>query len=569
MIFYKETNFKETPVGTIPRDWDIVNFASMVNILKGYAFSSEFFNEKKEGLPLIRIRDLGKNETECYYSDEYDPVYIVRKGDILISMDGEFNVYSWNGPEGLLNQRVCKVSSKEPEKLDNNFLFYALQKPIKIIESQISQTTVKHLLDKDIERIKIPFPPLEEQRAVAGVLGVVDSVIAKTDEDIVKTERLKKGLMQELLTKGLILGFMFDTNIFDEILDKKIELPENLKYYVSHIQYDEILNIPIDKKERKEKLLKIFNKVPKEVIATEGSTVGVSKVNSSKVMSKEDTELYNKMLEKLKELDEKSGKKKTSENQAKDILIALTSIKNCLILVTEDKNLKKVTEEFNGQAITFEQFQKREYREFKDTEIGRIPKHWKVVKLSDKAEVVSGFGFPLDYQGKRGGKYLFIKVNDLNSTQKYVITADNFIDDEDLKALRAEVFPPNTIIFPKIGMTIYLNKFRILKTWGTFDNNIAGVIPKEINSEFLFYYFQGKIDLKQLSGRTTAPSIRKTTLESILIPYPPLQEQQKIAEILSTIDKKLEVEKNEKAKLEKIKQGLMDLLLTGKIRVKI
>jgi type I restriction enzyme S subunit len=199
---------------------------------------------------------------------------------------------------------------------------------------------------------------------------------------------------------------------------------------------------------------------------------------------------------------------------------------------------------------------------FKETPIGKIPKDWEVVKLSDKAEVVSGFGFPLDYQGKRSGKYPFIKVNDLNLTQKYVITADNFIDDEDLKALRAEVFPPNTIIFPKIGMAIYLNKFRILKTWGTFDNNIAGVIPKEINSEFLFYYFQGKIDLKQLSGRTTAPSIRKTTLESILIPYPSLQEQQKIAEILSTVDEAIQKTNEIIAKTERLKKGLMQELLT-------
>jgi type I restriction enzyme S subunit len=199
---------------------------------------------------------------------------------------------------------------------------------------------------------------------------------------------------------------------------------------------------------------------------------------------------------------------------------------------------------------------------FKETSIGKVPKEWKVVKLSDKAEVVSGFGFPLDYQGKRSGKYPFIKVNDLNLTQKYAITADNFIDDEDLKALKAEVFQPNTIIFPKIGMAIYLNKFRILKTWGTFDNNIAGVIPKEINPEFLFYYFLGKTDLKQLSGRTTAPSIRKTTLESILIPYPSLSEQQKIAEVLSTVDETIQKTDEVIAKTERLKKGLMQELLT-------
>jgi len=130
------------------------------------------------------------------------------------------------------------------------------------------------------------------------------------------------------------------------------------------------------------------------------------------------------------------------------------------------------------------------------------------------------------------------------------------------------VYPPNTIIFPKIGMALYLNKFRILKTWGTFDNNVAGVIPKKHEPEFLYYYFVGKVDLKRLSNQTTAPSIRKSTLEALIIPLPPLEEQRKIAEILSTVDKKLELEKKRKEKLERIKKGLMNDLLTGRRRVR-
>jgi type I restriction enzyme S subunit len=209
------------------------------------------------------------------------------------------------------------------------------------------------------------------------------------------------------------------------------------------------------------------------------------------------------------------------------------------------------------------------HKEYKQTPIGTIPKTWQIVKLGDIAEVVSGFGFPLEYQGRKSGKYPFIKVGDMNSFEKYVTSADNFVGEEDVISLKARIFPPNTIIFPKIGMATYLNKFRILKTWGTFDNNVAGVIPKKCEPEFLFYYFLGKIDLKQLSSRTTAPSIRKTTLETLLIPLPPLSEQQKIVEVLCSIDVKLQFEKNEKTILERIKRGLMDLLLTGKIRVKV
>jgi predicted nucleic acid-binding protein len=99
-----------------------------------------------------------------------------------------------------------------------------------------------------------------------------------------------------------------------------------------------------------------MEKVPIEVIATEGAVYGVSRYGIAKYMSDADAKQYDEMLRELKELDKKTGKKKPVKNQARDVLIALTSIKNCLILVTEDKNLKKVAKEFNGQSITFEEF---------------------------------------------------------------------------------------------------------------------------------------------------------------------------------------------------------------------
>ncbi len=57
MMFYKETNFKETPIGKIPKDWEVVAFSDVVSTLPGLAFSSKFFSKEK-GIPLIRIRDL-------------------------------------------------------------------------------------------------------------------------------------------------------------------------------------------------------------------------------------------------------------------------------------------------------------------------------------------------------------------------------------------------------------------------------------------------------------------------------------------------------------------------------
>jgi type I restriction enzyme S subunit len=95
--------------------------------------------------------------------------------------------------------------------------------------------------------------------------------------------------------------------------------------------------------------------------------------------------------------------------------------------------------------------------EFQETEIGKIPSEWKIVKLKDIGKIVSGFTFPLELQGKRSGKYPFVKVNDMNNSFKYIYSAENYVDDDELVKLKAKPHPPNTIIFPKIGMAVRLN----------------------------------------------------------------------------------------------------------------
>jgi len=187
----------------LPKEWRTIRLdKNVVDILPGYAFKSYFFEEFK-GTPLIRVRDVGKDKTEICYNGDFDRKYIVQKNDILIGMDGEYLVSRWNGPKALLNQRVCRIESLDENFIDNDYLFYVVKKPIKKIEIQTPQTTVKHLSTKDIRKIRVPLPPLPEQHKIASILSTVDDAIEKTDEVIGKAEMLKRGLMQSLLTRGI------------------------------------------------------------------------------------------------------------------------------------------------------------------------------------------------------------------------------------------------------------------------------------------------------------------------------------------------------------------------------
>ncbi|WP_433343448.1 restriction endonuclease subunit S [Micromonospora sp. CA-111912] len=152
--------------------WERVGLGDIADVQNGAAFSSRFFNVKKEGLPLIRIRDVGRSGSGTYYSGDFESRYLVNSGDILVGMDGDFRVAAWSGPQGLLNQRVCRVSVREHDAYDARFLTLVLQGYLDAIREKTSSVTVKHLSSRTVEGIPLPFPPISEQRRIVAVLDV-------------------------------------------------------------------------------------------------------------------------------------------------------------------------------------------------------------------------------------------------------------------------------------------------------------------------------------------------------------------------------------------------------------
>src|SRR5688500_9788832 len=88
--------------------WKRVYLRDIAQVINGYPFESKFFNPK-EGIPLIRIRDVFTGTTDTFYAGKFDKEFFVYPGDLLIGMDGDFNSARWKGKPALLNQRVCKL----------------------------------------------------------------------------------------------------------------------------------------------------------------------------------------------------------------------------------------------------------------------------------------------------------------------------------------------------------------------------------------------------------------------------------------------------------------------------
>jgi type I restriction enzyme S subunit len=159
--------------------WERVELGEVVEITSGGAFKSKLFNKENKGLPLVRIRNVGMNSTDTYYSGDYDSKYLINNEDLLIAMDGEFRVEKWLGGEALLNQRVCKIDAASND-LDRNYLYRFLPFELKKIEDRTSFVTVKHLSVKEIKGIQIPLPPLSEQRRLAARLDKADALRQKS-----------------------------------------------------------------------------------------------------------------------------------------------------------------------------------------------------------------------------------------------------------------------------------------------------------------------------------------------------------------------------------------------------
>jgi len=99
------------------------------------------------------------------------------------------------------NQQINAVIATN---VDHEFLYYQLSYNHEKIKNMANQAVVPILNKTDFGTIKILIPASEkEQQKIASILSNVDSLINQTQKEIEQTQRLKKGLMQKLLTKGI------------------------------------------------------------------------------------------------------------------------------------------------------------------------------------------------------------------------------------------------------------------------------------------------------------------------------------------------------------------------------
>ena len=140
----------------MPEGWEKTDMYTIANIIYGSPFASKLFNTEKNGVPIIRIRDLKDQHSDVYTPEKRDDAYLIQPKDIVVGMDGEFRPYIWGGDPGWLNQRVCVFENKRPK--GTAFVYFSIKPLLNVVEKTQVATTVIHIGKKDFDRFQILLP---------------------------------------------------------------------------------------------------------------------------------------------------------------------------------------------------------------------------------------------------------------------------------------------------------------------------------------------------------------------------------------------------------------------------
>ena len=180
--------YKETEIGVIPVEWEVVKVGDILNVQTGKMNAQDQVENGKYPF-FTRSVDVQTIDTFAYDTEA-----------LFIAGEGNFKVKYYNGKFNL-HQRTYMLTSIKDANM--KFLLNAIQPKVNKLISTSVGSTVQSLRKPLIEDLKIPFPPLKEQEKIADILSTADEKIDAIEEQIQKAETLKKGLLQKLLSEGI------------------------------------------------------------------------------------------------------------------------------------------------------------------------------------------------------------------------------------------------------------------------------------------------------------------------------------------------------------------------------
>lgn len=212
-------NYKLTTLGWIPKDWEILKLSQLGTFAKGKGILREQLVE--QGLPCVRYGEI--YTTYNYYAKKFNSFIDaktakeskeIKCGDILFAGSGETledigKAIAYVGEEKAYAGGDIIIFTAD-KKIDTTYLSFSLNMPYAVRQkSKLGQgNSIVHLYPKNVGELEIFIPSEKEQQKISNILILWDKQIVKTENLISAKEKLKKGLMQQLLTgKKRLKGF--------------------------------------------------------------------------------------------------------------------------------------------------------------------------------------------------------------------------------------------------------------------------------------------------------------------------------------------------------------------------
>jgi len=196
-----ENKFKETEIGLIPEDWEVMRLGEVAEITMGQSPPGDTYNTYGKGIPFLQGKAEFGNISPKHIKYTTKPLKIAKKGSVLISVRAPVGDVNIADMDYCIGRGLASLNLKNGI---NEFLFYSLLFFKHLIEKESYGSVFKAINKENLARLKIPLPPLEEQKAITDILSTVQNTTEKTEKVINATKQLKKSMMKHLFTYGAV-----------------------------------------------------------------------------------------------------------------------------------------------------------------------------------------------------------------------------------------------------------------------------------------------------------------------------------------------------------------------------
>jgi len=201
----------------------------------------------------------------------------------------------------------------------------------------------------------------------------------------------------------------------------------------------------------------------------------------------------------------------------------------------------------------------------KETEIGEIPKDWEVVKLGEVAELKIGRTPPRkEKESWENGTFPWVSISDMQQNRIITCTRER-ITEYALKKYFRDIATAGTLL---MSFKLTIGRTSILGIDAVHNEAIASILPThDIDKIYLLYYLPTIDFAKHFDKAIKGNTLNKDKMRDLPIPLPPLPVQKRIAEILQTVDEKIQAEEKKKQALDSLFNSMLHMLMSGKLRV--